>query len=76
MKTLDDVFGMLQGHSEQDDTRFGAIQLSLDSIKDNHLAHIAADVQATKTDVEWLKTIFWVIATPIVGLLIALFFKK
>lgn len=44
---------------------------SLDNLKENHFAHLSADVTALKTDVTWLKKFFWIVAGASVGSLIA-----
>lgn len=57
----------------------------INEIKNNHIAHIQADMQemsrclssmkrdsvAVKTDVAWLKRFFWVIATASISSLVA-----
>jgi hypothetical protein len=58
-------------HTEQDDTRFENIEVKLDVIKDNHLAHIQADMAKQTANVDWLMKFFWVILTASVGGIIA-----
>lgn len=51
---------------------------SIESIKENHLAHIEKSIGALqinyaeiKTDVGWIKQFFWIVATASVGGLVA-----
>lgn len=51
---------------------------SIETIKENHLAHIEKSIGALqinyteiKTDVGWLKQFFWIVATASIGGLIA-----
>ena len=48
------------------------------TIKDNHLAHLGADITDIKismtkntTDTDWLKRFFWIVATGSIGALVA-----
>ena len=59
------------------DGRFDNIGKTLDTIKDNHLAHIEKSMNGIenshielKTNTEWLLRFFWIIATASIGGLI------
>ena len=56
------------------DQRMEKLELLVEAIKDNHIAHLAKDIQDhgktlvfIANDVSWLKAFFWVIATASVG---------
>jgi len=64
-------------HTKLDDERFGAIQNTLNSIKENHLTHIEKslnnienDFIKVKTNQEWQLKFFWIIATGVLGALV------
>ena len=46
---------------------------------DNHITHISADISQIKTDIDWIKRFFWLIAgstiTAIVAAVLGLVFK-
>ncbi len=53
---------MLEQHTAQEEKRFESIDVQLESIRENHLRHIEADVQSLKmqgmslqTDMGWVK---------------------
>lgn len=53
---------MLEQHTAQEEKRFESIDSQLESIRENHLRHIEADVQSLKmqgmslqTDMGWVK---------------------
>ncbi len=52
------------------DERLDRVEKTVNEIKDNHLAHMLADLTKVGTDVDWLKRFFWIIATASVGGLI------
>jgi len=67
-----------EDHEKTDDRRFDGIDAKLDKIMNNELEHIGNDIQGlksgmieVKTDLNWLKRFFWVVATASTGSLIA-----
>lgn len=81
-KAHDRLVDIFEKHTEQDDKRFESIETKLDIIKDNHLAHVQADMEKQSidiakqtTNVEWLMKFFWVIATASIGGLVASLFN-
>ena len=52
---------------------------SVDSRLDNHLEHTAADISQIRTDIDWIKHFFWLVAgvsvTAIGGTLFGLILK-
>jgi hypothetical protein len=70
-----------ESHTKLDDERFGAIQNTLNLIKENHLAHIEKslnnienDFIKVKTNQEWLTRFFWIVVTGVCGSLITTIF--
>ena len=66
-----------ESHTKLDDERFGAIQNTLNLIKENHLTHIEKslnnienDFIKVKTNQEWQLKFFWIIATGVLGALV------
>ena len=53
------------------DQRLDRVEQTVNEIKDNHLAHIQTDITKVKTDIDWLKRFFWLVATASIGGLIA-----
>jgi hypothetical protein len=53
------------------DQRLDRVEQTVIEIKDNHLAHIQTDITKVKTDIDWLKRFFWLVATASIGGLIA-----
>jgi hypothetical protein len=53
------------------DQRLDRVEQTVNEIKDNHLVHIQTDLTKVKTDIDWLKRFFWLVATASIGGLIA-----
>ena len=57
-------------HITADRDAFIEIHSTLKEIKENHLHHIEKDLSGVKTDVSWIKRIFFIVLAAAVGLLI------
>ena len=69
----------LKDHIVNDKEKFTRISDDINSIKNNHLAHLETDVGilktdvgTLKTDVGWIKKIQWFLITSSIGILITL----
>lgn len=58
--------------------RLEKLEQKVDTIMDNHLAHLKEDIfgikedlTATKTNVEWIQKFFWIVASSSIGALVA-----
>lgn len=50
--------------------RIKKIEADIKEIKDNHLSHIQVDMEAVKTNQQWLMKFFWIVVTASVAGLI------
>ena len=61
---------IITDHIAADRDAFIEIHSTLKEIKENHLHHIEKDIAGVKTDVSWIKRIFFIVLAAAVGLLI------
>jgi hypothetical protein len=59
-----DVF---KQHCEENKQDFKEVKDIITNLRDNHIAHLSADVVRVKTNQEWQIKFFWVITTAAVG---------
>ena len=54
-----------------EEKRLERVEDCIQSIRENHLVHIEADLARTAANVDWLMKYHWIIATASIGGLIA-----
>lgn len=54
---MEDLQRVLEQHLELEDRHYTEVKTAIESIKNNHLAHIEPNIASIKTDVDWLKKI-------------------
>jgi len=57
-------------HCEENKQDFKEIKDIVTNIRDNHLAHLSADIVEIRTNQNWQMKFFWVVVTATVGSLV------